>query len=365
MNTHPRRGGLLAVLLVALMLQPVHAQTPDAPAAPATPAPAPAAAGEAKPTEVVLPDLNPADYFEGRQGGTFGGPTAEIFTRNNKVIVSGFRVIFVNYSEASARVRGSYLPGRDSGEARSKTIVNLVGVDDATLQKITDAAFEKFVAQLKAAGREVLTHKDIPDLHAGYKGVAPGTVVEFQNSKGKAFAPTGMPVWFAPFDFWTISRFDQTNSVADATASQKHGAITLSPQIVVDFAQMQSTGNQSGLMARSASTGAELSMGVRMLSGMATRAEEVRGYGVHKGDSGAITLKKRIDTDIAFAALQKVEEKKGGIMSFLGAVGSNTSKSTLDATTSNEDYSKAASVLLTNVTGSLARWLAANPAARK
>lgn len=304
-----------------------------------------------------MPDIDPAAYFSGKQGGTFGGPTSEIFPRNKRVVVTGFRVIFVNYSEATARVRGSYMPGRDKGDASSKTIVNLTGVDNAALQRVTDAAFERFVAQLRSLGREVITHKEVPDLFAEFKGGAPGMELSEGNSKGLAFTPTGMPTWFAPFDYWTPSRFDQTNTVADAKASLKHNAISLSPHIVVDFAQMMSSGNRSGLVANTASTGASLSMGVRQLSGMAVRAEEVRSYGVHKGDAGSINLKQRIDTDLAFADLQKTEEKKGGVMSLFGAIGSSSNKQTLQAVTTNEAYGRAAETLLERVTGALAKWV--------
>jgi hypothetical protein len=369
-----RPSTLAALLLCSVLAANVSAQTPEQ-APPANPNPQPTSSSDAPPSpaasapaaqapDVSLPDLNPAEYFDGKQGGTFGGPTVDIFGRNNKVVVGGFRVVFVNYNEVGARVRGSYMPGRNTGDASSKTQVNLVGVDDATLQKITDAAYEKFIAQLKATGREVVTYRDDPALFADHKPSTNGLDVEFLGAKGKARAPTGMPLWFQSSDAFTPSRFANENIVADAKLSLKHNAIAISPLFVVDFARMESSGNRSGFVARTASTGASLSMSVRLMSGMATRAEEVRGFGVSRGDQGAMSLKKPLDTDIPFAALEKVESQKGGVLSLLGAIGSRTNKQVLNANTTNDDYALAANAVLGNVTGGLAKWLASKPAGK-
>ena len=89
---------------------------------------------------ITLPDLNPAEGFDGKMGGTFGAKTVTAFAKSNRVAVAGFRVVFVTHNEARAFVRASYLPGRDTGSARAKMEVDLKGVDDATLQAITDQA---------------------------------------------------------------------------------------------------------------------------------------------------------------------------------------------------------------------------------
>src|SRR5688572_1018436 len=112
----------------------------------------PAVAQEA----ITLPDLNPSEWFDGKMGGTFGAKTVTAFAKSNRVAVAGFRVVFVTHNEARAFVRASYMPGRDTGSARAKMEVDLKGVDDATLQAITDQAYALFLDQLKAAGREVV-----------------------------------------------------------------------------------------------------------------------------------------------------------------------------------------------------------------
>src|SRR5687767_5107689 len=114
---------------------------------------------------ITLPDLNPAEWFDGKMGGTFGAKTVTAFAKSNRVAVSGFRVVFVTHNEARAVVRASYLPGRETGTARAKMEVDLRGVDDTTLQAITDSAYKLFLEQLQAAGREVV----VPE-QASYAG---------------------------------------------------------------------------------------------------------------------------------------------------------------------------------------------------
>src|SRR5918994_3505301 len=110
-----------------------------------------ALAQDAAPGAITLPDLNPAEWFDGKMGGTFGAKTVTAFAKSNRVAVAGFRVVFVTHNEARAFVRASYLPGRDTGSASAKMEVDLKGVDDATLQAITDRAYSLFLDQLKAA----------------------------------------------------------------------------------------------------------------------------------------------------------------------------------------------------------------------
>ncbi|HEV7766323.1 MAG TPA: hypothetical protein VGQ76_15065 [Thermoanaerobaculia bacterium] len=110
-----------------------------------------------EPAAITLPDLNPSEWFDGKMGGTFGAKTATAFAKNNRVAVAGFRVVFVTHNEARAIVRASYLPGRETGTAKARMEVDLRGVDDATLQAITDRAYNRFLDQLKATGREVIT----------------------------------------------------------------------------------------------------------------------------------------------------------------------------------------------------------------
>lgn len=47
------------------------------------------------PNVINLPDLNPAEWFDGKMGGTFGEKTVNAFGRSKRVVIAGFRVVFV------------------------------------------------------------------------------------------------------------------------------------------------------------------------------------------------------------------------------------------------------------------------------
>ena len=314
-------------------------------------------------TPITLPDLNPSEWFDGKMGGTFGAKTVTAFAKTNRVAVSGFRVVFVTHNEAQAMVRASYLPGGiETGSARSKMEVDLKGVDDATLQAITDRAYKLFLDQLKAAGREVIT----PDAasYAAFKVNPSPQEVNIGPLKGRAFSPTGMPLWWQVGDSWGDAGLGQKNMRAFNQQSEALKApVTIAPMIVVDFAHMKSSGNRSGLTARRAEVGASLAMSIKTFATRVVRAEQTRYGGiVFKGDDGALTMTKRLDTDVEFADLYQVDSKTGAVLSLTGP--DNKSKSSKNvAETTNEAYTAAANAVLAQATGAFAKLFAATPVA--
>jgi len=314
-------------------------------------------AGEA----ITLPDLNPSEWFDGKMGGTFGAKTVTAFAKSNRVAVAGFRVVFVTHNEARAFVRASYMPGRETGSARAKMEVDLRGVDDATLQAITDKAYALFIDQLKAAGREIVT----PDAggYASFKTNPAPMDVATGLLKGKAFSPTGMPLWFQTGDAWGDAGLSQKNMRAFNELSKSANApVTIAPLIVIDFAHMQSSGNRSGLIARRAEVGAALAMSIPTFTTRVVRAEQTRYGGlVFKGDDGMLAMTKALDTDIEFAELFLVDKKTGAVLSLAGP-DNKSKKWNKVAETTNEAYSTAASAVLSQATGAFARLFAAHPA---
>ena len=309
---------------------------------------------------ISLPELNPSDWFDGKMGGTFGAKTVTAFAKTNRVAVSGFRVVFVTHNEARAFVGATYLPGGvETGSARAKMEVDLRGVDDATLQAVTDKAYAMFLEQLKAAGREVV----VPEAgsYAEFKTVPSPQPVDAGLLKGKAFSPTGMPLWWQVGDSWGDAGLSQKNMRAFNKQSEALQApVSIAPMIVIDFAHMQSSGNKSGLIARRAQVGASLAMSIPTFSTRVVRAEQTRYGGiVFKGDDGALTMKKALDTDIEFAEMFVVDTKTGTV---LGPVVDNTSKKQKRvAETTNEAYAAAADAVLSKATGAFAKLFAENP----
>ena len=311
-------------------------------------------------TTITLPDLKPSEWFDGKMGGTFGAKTVTAFAKTNRVAVSGFRVVFVTHNEARAFSGATYLPGGvETGSARAKMEVDLRGVDDATMQAITDDAYKLFLEQLKLAGREVITPEAAS--YAEFKVVPTPQAVNVGLLKGKAFSPTGMPLWWQVGDSWGDAGLSQKNMRAFNQQSEALKApVSIAPMIVIDFAHMQSSGNRSGLIQRRAEVGAALAMSIPTFSTRVVRAEQTRYGGiVFKGDDGALTLKKALDTDIEFAEMFIVDTKTGKV---LGPVVDNVSKKqTRVAETTNEAYATAAHAVLSQATGAFAKLFAENP----
>lgn len=316
------------------------------------------------PNIISLPDLNPAEWFDGKMGGTFGEKTINAFGRSKRVVIAGFRVVFVTHNETHAITRGTYMPGgRETGTAKAKMEVDLLGVDDATLQAITDAAYQRFVDQLKTAGREVLSIEQTKSLYAGFQTSPVPQEVTQGLLRGRAFSPAALPLWWQVGDPWGDSGLSQTNMRAFNELSKAADAIAIAPGIVIDFARMQSSGNSSGYGSGTASVGAKLTMSVSDFSTRVVRAEEIRYGGiVFKGDDGSLKMLRRIDTEAQFADLQQVEENdKGSVMSLLGALGAKSTQSVMSAKTTNATYASAANAVLNQATRTFAGLLAANP----
>ncbi len=314
--------------------------------------------------------LDPDAHFKGQTGGTFGKNVTEVLLpKSKRVIVAGFRVIFLEGNAVSAQVRASYLPGRDTSGAKASLSLKLVGVDDATLQAITDQAYKTFIEQLKASGREVVTAADLPDFNAKMETVQTPYRAEVGAQKGVAFAPTGTPMWWTYADpGWTNQGpFKQANYRALAPLSTEKQGIVIAPMIVVDFARLSSSGNRSGLTSNSAEVGSALEMGVR---GFHTPMLLVDGS---QREEGAVSLTAGFNTNQAFGTITEVaqEDNKGakgvadmlgGLMGLANAGGAARSKSEQEAKTDNTQYSAAATLVLNQATGSFASWFRKYPA---
>jgi len=315
------------------------------------------------PAAITLPDLNPAEWFDGKMGGTFGAKTVTAFAKSNRVAVGGFRVVFVTHNEARAFVRASYLPGRDTGSARAKMEVDLKGVDDATMQAITDQAYKTFIEQLKAAGREVITADQMQPSYAAFK-VNPAVPQEVKTGllRGLAFSPTGVPLWWQVGDAWGDAGLGQKNMRAFNKQSEALGApVTIAPMIVIDFAHMSSSGNRSSLTTRRAEVGAALAMSVPTFTTRVVRAQQTRYGGiVFKGDDGALTLKAAIDTDVEFAEMSQVDSRTGTVLGWNGPDSKSKSSKNV-AETTNDAYATAAAAVLGQATGTFAKLFTQNP----
>jgi hypothetical protein len=320
---------------------------------PAVPAPAPVTS---------LPDIDPDKHFRGKMGGTFGANVTEVLPNSRRVMIAGFRVGFITHNTVSAQVRASYLPGRDTSGARSTLNLTLNGVDAATMQALTDRAYADFLTQMKLAGREVVPPEELKGLWSSLE------TKEAKSDTFQFFSPKGVPLWFTGFDdrFSKTGVFEQANANRIAEYSTKLNAIALAPIIVVNFANMLTSGNQSGLTARAAETGAELSMRVTGFSSLYTRSEEFRNGIMMKGDGGGIDISAPVVSPLAFGSMKEVSSSDNnaarGIANAFGALaglanagGAARSTSNHVAETNNEAYAAAAADALNKATGTFAR----------
>ena len=377
-TAEPATAAAAAAPIEATAVEAPAAEAPTEPAAEAAPAPAAAPA----PVAVTLPDLDPDAYFKGQTGGTFGKSVTKVLPGNKRVGVAGFRVVFVTDNSIKAQVRASYFGGTDRSGASARMDVGLDGVDYATMQAITDKAYADFLAQLALTGREVVPQAELQkflgQVEVSGKPEAPYTKkVELGYGKqtGIAFAPTGVPLWFTNWDapWGDKGPFSQHNIRNFAATSEEVNAILIAPLIVVDFAQMSSSGNRSGFLARDAEVGATLSMSVSQFSTPVTRAEKTRSGIVTKGDDAAVSLQQPFISEIGFANLEQVKKDDnkgtkgmfdaiGNAMGMANAGGMARSKSSNAARTNNDAYREAALDALNDATGTFAAWFKKYPA---
>jgi hypothetical protein len=176
----------------------------------------------------------------------------ETMKGGNKVMVAGFKVIFIDYRLVTAQAKGSFLGGGTFG-GKSSARVRLTGIDDATKQRITDTAYKDFVRLLKANGFEVVDHKvlaqqpgyaKLPSYDTPYRDDPMGS-----DTERSLFVPTS----FGKVRFFTndaaagISVPFSTKSINTVVSDYagKSGVIGLSVNLIVDFASSEQYAGRS------------------------------------------------------------------------------------------------------------------------
>jgi hypothetical protein len=296
---HAASAAVLASLCLSAASQdaaPAVPATPGAAAAPAAPAPD---AG-----------IDPDTLFKGRMGGTFGKGMAEVMPQAKKIAVAGFRMAFVVDNQVTAQVRAAYMPGGlDSSGARSSYQIGLQGVNASAMQAITDRAFADLLQKLAQSGREVVPPAQMKECIAGFKPTATSPAQPYAKSaNGQTlhfFTPTGMPLVFTHLEgqWGDAGMFDLGNYRKLQECSSVWGAAVIAPFVVVNFAQMSSSGNRSAFTARVAETGAELAVSVASLTSPWMRTEEFRNGMLMKGDEGGFNLAAPVVTAREFGSV--------------------------------------------------------------
>ena len=220
-----------------------------------------------------------------------------------RVAVAGFRVAFVTKNGAAARSSSAFSNlGASTGGTRTVTQaanarvdVELQNIDAARMQAIADQAYADFMTSLQASGRPVVPMAEM-QASAGWAQIErtptdkPYETSPTGTAKHYTFAsPQSLPLWFGHFDAPLGDRaaFSLGNWRALNQISVDTGAVVVVPQLVVDFAEVSSSGNS--LWRTQAEVGAKSGMSIEALN---TKLLVFHAKIAMAGELGAATLKE-------------------------------------------------------------------------
>jgi hypothetical protein len=209
------------------------------------------------------PAYNPAAAAEA-QAASFIAPTKDAgkhMAQTKKLAITSCNVMFAQTSSASAATSGglfSEAGGQKRAEAKVSVYYSLVGVTDKDMQRMTDAICLDAEAKLKKAGFEIVA-KDVlkkNEAYASLQKAGRASPFEYKGGAGgglsvyKVFAPGGSTVFDERY-IGTASGLGQAFKAAKGTSAAQYearimdelGADAVNLNILVDFAELQSSGS--------------------------------------------------------------------------------------------------------------------------
>ncbi len=229
----------------------------------------------------------------------------------HRVAITVFNVAFPDAFKLEAKSHGSVAFALVTlSQTRKSTMqTRIAGIDLATRQRIADAAYADLVAQLKAAGFEVVDAAGLaaaaPEF-AAWDALPNGSPGRF----GTYVAPTGMKLRFMPGDtakrasngmfssqMLAFRTLDTTQGYTRSPYVARDANVTaLAVTMVVDYGVYSTTGNRKGY-GRKVSTGFEEGATVAAGSVMDS-ATVVRVWNTHSGGFPTqITLQQPVISD--------------------------------------------------------------------
>lgn len=165
-----------------------------------------------------------------------------------RIAVPSYALAFVQGAQASASGAGW---GSEIAQRRTKIATRLVGLSDEMARDLADEAWRDLKAQFEAAGYEVV---DIPELQANARLQQVSRHAGEYGGQGIIDSrATKAWVSYGPRDLGLIKGYAAEtgmgmmaaagNSMQLAQASKDLDAIVLLPRVLIDYADMDSTGN--------------------------------------------------------------------------------------------------------------------------
>lgn len=199
----------------------------------------------------------------------FQSHAARYLKNRPRVAVAGYTLAFVQGAQASAYAAGS---GSEWNQRRTQIATRLVGLDDAAARALADEAYADLVAQLEAAGFDVLAPAEVLNAQAlsglarhgapvGGKGVIDSRATKAWVAYGPQVLP---PIKGHAFEQGLGVMAAPAATMAFGRASRDLDAIFIMPRLLIDHIDMDSSGN--AVYRGSASVDAELKFAVSPLS---------------------------------------------------------------------------------------------------
>lgn len=111
-----------------------------------------------------------------------------------KIYISGFSVNYQIYNEKDAFKQGGYVMGGGrKGDASASLSVGLDGLDEATVQNITNKLYEEYIEKLKSGGLRIISADEAAktDTYQGYERVQGGKISLAEIPGTLAVTPSG------------------------------------------------------------------------------------------------------------------------------------------------------------------------------
>lgn len=193
------------------------------------------------------------------------GHSTRFLANRPKIAIPGYTIAFVHGATASAFGGGA---GLDTNKRRTQIATRLVGLTDEMAQEIADEAYADLVRQLEAAGFQVvdpaaqLASEQMQGL-ARYSAPFGGQgIIDSRATKAwVVYGPTALPpIKGHAFETGMGAVAASGALMRFGRASRDLDAIIISPRLLIDYIDMESTGQR--VYSGSASVDAELRFGI-------------------------------------------------------------------------------------------------------